>query len=476
MAAISTPTPWQERVLAYNENTNLAIFGGRGAGRTTGALFAAMRHCEKHGQGAHVLFIRQMLRSLREVEDNLHLMLSAQYGSKLRVNRQDHIFTFPDGATIEFSPINDVEDMAKLQGRSFSLVIADEYGNFSPQQMKFVDQLRANLRAGTIPCRFILLANPGGRGHQSIKERWVDRMVPHAVGLLDDKMLWTWIPANYQNNPHNPENYAASLFASAGRDKELFKAWTEGAWNIARGAMFADVIDEEAHKVSYAEMMSIIQETGAPLARLRQGVHSFLAGDWGQSAPAVCFAAARMLKPMGRFPRGSLLLLDEVTSSDPDDRSVGMNWSIGRFAEAIGEMCERTGVYRVGCMDDQKGLQPDDTLIKGINAYNFTFTRPKKNRRSGWASLRELLFNAKEKNGKPGFYATEKCEGFWETVPLMPRDPKNPEDVDTRAIDHWGDAGRYAATYELQIANMNSTGETAKRYPQAAGPNAPTIY
>jgi hypothetical protein len=369
MAFIDTPTPWQAKLLATPEWLNLAIFGGRGAGRTTGALFSAMRHCEMHGQGAHVLFIRQMLRSLREVEDSLHLMLAAQYGSGLRVNRQDHIFIFPNGATIEFSPINDTEDMAKLQGRSFSMVVADEYGNFSPQQMRFVDQLRANLRAGKIPCRFVLLANPGGRGHQAIKERFINHMVAHKLTLLDDQQYWMWLPANYTDNPHNPANYKQSLFASSGKDLELFRAWTEGAWNIARGAMFADCIDEEIHKAAYDKVMEVLGQPGTYVPeqspqKLLPGVHGFLAGDWGQSAPAVAFACTRVLRPIGPFPRNSLILLDEVSSSDPDDRSVGMNWSIGRFAEAMGEMAERTGVQRSGIIDDQKGLQPDDTLIK----------------------------------------------------------------------------------------------------------------
>jgi phage terminase large subunit-like protein len=131
----------------YPDDINLALFGGRGAGRTTGALFCAAAHVEMYGPRAHVLFIRQTLRSLREVEDNFQQILTVAFHG-LKFNRQDHEFRFPNGATAEFAPINDTEDMAKLQGRSFSLIIADEYGNFSPQQMRFVDQLRANLRAG----------------------------------------------------------------------------------------------------------------------------------------------------------------------------------------------------------------------------------------------------------------------------------------------------------------------------------------
>lgn len=478
MAIIETPTSWQERVIKYPEEINLAIFGGRGAGRTTGALFMAIKHCEVHGHGAHVIFIRQMLRSLREVEDNVHMMLAAQYGGALKVNRQDHIFLLPGGGTIEFSPINDTEDMAKLQGRSFTLVIADEYGNFSPQQMRFVDQLRANLRGGKIPTRFVLLANPGGRGHQQIKERFIDRMRPAFPGVLDDGLEWAWIPANYKQNPHNPENYEASLEASALGDRELLRAWKDGAWNIARGAMFADVIDEEFHKLRRDDILRCCLDdtNGHAVEGPRRykwralGIHSHLAGDWGQSAPAVAFACLRMLRPWRMFPRGSLILLDEVSSSHPDDRAHGMNWPIGRFAEEMTEMCERNSVHKGGVLDDAKGLQPEDTLIKQMGAYGFAFERPRKNRTSGWAAMRELLFNAHKRNGKPGLWVSDRCAGWWDTVPLVPRDAVKMEDVDTKSVDHWADGTRYAAVYEIGEARVNNARETAKRYPTAAGP------
>ncbi|WP_197513265.1 hypothetical protein [Acidihalobacter aeolianus] len=36
-----------------------------------------------------------------------------------------------------------------------------------------------------------------------------------------------------------------------------------------------------------------------------------------------------------------------------------------------------------------------------------------------------------------------RCTGWLRTVPSLPRDPRNPEDVDTKAVDHWLDATSY---------------------------------
>lgn len=498
------PNPWQVKVLDIPHQINLGIFGGRGAGRTTCALLMSLIHADKYGHGARVLFIRQTLRSLREVEDNFQMMLSGIYGSGLRVNRQDHIFILPNGATIEFSPLNDVEDMAKLQGRSFTLVVADEYGNFSPQQMKFVDQLRANLRSGAaaesgsnIPTRFVLLANPGGRGHSSIKTRFIDRIQPWMPSVIESDSEngipgteWVLCPATWRDNPKLPASYESDLFGAALKDKELFRAWSQGEWNIARGAMFADCIDEEVHLI-HAQDLPWAKENvknGGETWQRDPTVYGFVACDWGQSSPSVAFACWKLLAPKnipdilgptgqvirpGRsFPRGSLILADEVTSADPDDWSVGRNWSVGKLADAMGDMCDRVGVYKIGCIDDARGLGPDDTLIKGMNHQGFSFKRPAKNRRSGWAAMREMLVNAREKNGKPGMWVADRCTGWWETVPLMPRDPLNMEDVDTKSTDHWGDTNRYAATYEVDMVTVNSTRTTLFKY-GIGGPGIP---
>jgi hypothetical protein len=356
------------------------------------------------------------------------------------------------------------------------MIVADEYGNFSPQQMKFVDALRANLRAGvSIPTRMVLLANPGGRGHASIKKRFVDNMFPGRVTEMDDKTKWVLLPANYTRNPHNPTSYADDLFASSGKDKELYRAWAEGAWNIARGAMFADCIEDLIHKFR-VESLPLPNGATEFSVRANPSLFGFVAADWGQSAPSVAYAAARVLRPWGMFPRGSLLLLDEVSSADPDDLGHGRNWSLGRFGDAMGDMCDRVGVYRRGCIDDARGLTAEDTLIKGLaeSPFDFALERPVKNRRSGWAMMRELLVNAMEAKGRPGMWVSNRCGNWWQTVPVLARDNNDPEDVDTKSIDHAADASRYAATYEVREGRFNNPQTTLKRF-GIGGPGVPGL-
>ena len=141
------------------------------------------------------------------------------------------------------------------------------------------------------------------------------------------------------------------------------------------------------------------------------------------------------------------ILLDEVHTASPDDPNQGLGWPPGMLAEAIIEMGERWGVKSIrGVGDDAYGI--DDSLLEVFRRdYHIYLNKPAKQRVSGWQKMRELLHNAKDRNGKPGLYVNARCRYWWETVPFLPRDPLRPEDVDTKAADHAADACRYGCTH-----------------------------
>jgi len=84
----------------------------------------------------------------------------------------------------------------------------------------------------------------------------------------------------------------------------------------------------------------------------------------------------------------------------------------------------------------------EDTFIfnefgrEGVTFYPAT----KADRVSGWEVLRRLMQDAG--TDKDGFYASRACEYFWQTVPYLGRDPRKPNDCDSRGPDHA--AVRYA--------------------------------
>ena len=68
------------------------------------------------------------------------------------------------------------------------------------------------------------------------------------------------------------------------------------------------------------------------------------------------------------------------------------------------------------------------------------------NDRLGGASTIDQLLTPTDLGGQkmPRLYIYSTCRNLIRTLPALPRDDKNPEDVDTKAEDHAYDALRYA--------------------------------
>jgi hypothetical protein len=66
-------------------------------------------------------------------------------------------------------------------------------------------------------------------------------------------------------------------------------------------------------------------------------------------------------------------------------------------------------------------------------------------RKNGWEKMRKMLKAALTySHDEPHLYAFDTCvHGFIRTVPVLPRDEKDRDDVDTKAEDHVGDESRY---------------------------------
>ena len=63
-------------------------------------------------------------------------------------------------------------------------------------------------------------------------------------------------------------------------------------------------------------------------------------------------------------------------------------------------------------------------------------------RQNGWELMRIRFKNVITMDG-PGLYVFSTCRQFIRTVPVLPRDERDMDDVDTAAEDHIGDEARY---------------------------------
>src|SRR5262249_49593234 len=128
------------------------------------------------------------------------------------------------------------------------------------------------------------------------------------------------------------------------------RAWVEGDWAVARGAYFASVLEESRNAVgpftevprSYGERWKV-----------------WLAHDFGSSAPSVTLLMTESPGGAGGkigerfYPRGSVIVLDELAAYRRDNLNMGLGWTPAITAEAIrSELCKKWNVAPSGCADD----------------------------------------------------------------------------------------------------------------------------
>jgi hypothetical protein len=428
---------FQQRVLEAPEELDLFLGGGRGGGKSYALALLALRHCEQYGERARVLYLRKTYAGLRDFELVTRELFGLIYGTDARYNATEHIWRMPSGGYLELGQLESHTDYAKYQGRSFTLLLIDEAGQYA--QPDLLDLMRSNLRgAKDIPIRVVLAANPGGPGHHWIAKRYVFQAGPWKPFLeAKSKRTWLYAPSTFEGNVFiDREQYRDQLESACPTDPELLRAWLTGDWAVNRGAYFASVLDEARNAVD-------------PWEAMPEEWDYWLAHDFGSAAPSVTYIMA--LSPgdyhEGRFyPRGSVVLIDELAAVRRDNLNQGLGWTAATTAEAIKELCERWCIKPRGVADDAcfaKSGYSSGSIAEEFARHGVYFIPAKKaDRITGWNYMRRMLQDA-GKPDVPGLYVSRGCSYFWATVPYLARDQKRVEDLDSTGPDHGADACRY---------------------------------
>lgn len=455
-------SPFQQRVCTIPEQFNLFLGGGRGGAKSHGLAFLALRHAAQYGERARILYIRRSYKGLSDYEEITRELFGRIYGKAARFNQNEGVWRVPGGGYFELNQLDGIQDYAKFQGRSFSLLLIDEAGQYATPEL--LDKLRSNMRGPKgMPIRVCLAANPGDAGHQWLAKRYVFRAAPWMpFAEPGTGAMFVSAPSSYLDNPFiDATIYEAQLRASCAADPELLRAWLSGDWSISRGAFFGAVLDESTNAIDPWDPASLTglrrprrtyAGNGIYLQRSGDEWTPFLSHDFGISAPSATglfVESPGATGPDGRwYARGSIILLDERVTAVPGQPSIGLGWPVPKIAEGIREMCAEWSVKPKGVADDaifsRLGVSASASIASEFRKAGVHFQPAHKaDRVAGWEILRRLMSDA-GKPDVPGFYAARNCSYFWETVPTLPRDPCKQNDLDTRAVDHSADMVRYA--------------------------------
>ena len=432
---------FQNQLLSIPETFDVFCGGGRGGGKSYGLAYLALRHAEQYAERARILYLRKTYKGLADYELVTRELFGMVYGTAARFNSAEHTWRFPNGGYLELGQLETAADYQKYQGRSFSLLLVDEAGQYSDPSL--LDMMRSNLRGSKdIPIRMIVAANPGGPGHAWIAKRYVFQSAPWVpFAETKSKRQWVYAPSTFAGNDAiDREQYRDQLESSCPDDPELLRAWVDGDWTVVRGAYFASVLDESRNAVAPWEALPDKDD----------GWEFYLAHDFGSAAPSVTYLFARSpgTEHEGKFyPRGSLIIVDELATNRRDNLNVGLGYTAAVLAEIIRrDLCGKWDVPAYGVADDaifartgaSAGSIADEFRHGGV----YFQPAQKADRVSGWNKMRRLLADA-GKPDKPGLYISRACSYWWNTLPYLARDERRAEDLDSSGPDHAADCVRY---------------------------------
>lgn len=467
-------SPFQQRACAVPEEWSIALTGGRGGGKSWAMAILILRHIVRYGDRARVLFVRQTHQGCEDFVLILRELFMKIWGPGVRYNANDGIWRgFPGGGYVEINQLSSYAEYGKFQGRSYTMICADEIGQFATEEL--INLLRSNLRGPVeIAKRMVVASNPAGIGHSWVYRRFVLRATPwHPYELVGE--TWVTCPSTFEGNIFiDRDKYMRDLTAACSHDKELARAFISGDWDVVRGgAFFAGCLDEKrvmfpAWKLQDRESVRRFLKPkaypcGDDISLAEPDLEPWrfwLAMDWGFAAPCIVYLCGRSPGQTieGRFyPRGSILLLDEVSTARPDQLHNGSEMPVADVAILIKRMCARFGVEPYGVADDAVGIRNQDgvSVADSFSDNGIQIREAGKGSRvGGWQHMRELLNDAGKVDRK-GLYVADSCRYFWATVPFLSRSMRNPEDCDG-ALDHGADAARYGCIQKSNLVTNRS--------------------
>lgn len=446
---IITPTPKQ--LLLITAPVEEVFFGGaRGGGKTEGMLMTILKHMLDYGPRAKCLFLRA---SYPELEDVIKRVREhyARAGRWNTVPKELHV----NGGFCRFRYLDSLEDADNYQGHEYTLIAADEAANF--RSFDALMRLKACLRSPDgVPCRMIVSANPKGRQHNRIKQRYITGHEPLIPFHGDDGSDRVYIPSKLSDNPfllQNDPTYERRL-ASVG-NPALVKAWLEGDWSDDTAGGCIDDI--------YTELVHVLPPFAIPKEWIIS--RSF---DHGVSKPSACLWTAEATTdhyttPQGETRyclKGDLFIVDELytCTGEPD---TGTRESVQTIANKIKAIDGRWGKITHAIADSaiftkMGSLSVGDEFAKeGV-----TWSPCKKgpgSRQAGLEAARGRFIGSLTREA-PGLFLFDSCRHCRRTFPLLQRDPVTPETPDTTGEDHLWDA----MVYRLALGNASKHTITSK--------------
>jgi hypothetical protein len=457
--------------------------GPRGPGKSLALCLCHLMHVGMGwGAGWRGILIRQTMGAHTELKNLLEQVITTvwPHNSNFHVNNNEwrwgpHPNGAPGGEYLKLAFLDGPTDYKHYVGNSWPVILFDELTLFA-DDTAYRAMLATNRSTVTnIPLIVRSTANPGGPGHNWVRQRFNPPAEPregYKIGpriALPDSLSRRAVCSVLRKNQRLMRvapTYENALRESATGAGQL-ESWLYGSWNIAAGGLF------EAAFYDAAEHFII-----DPLnpQKISGNCKIITAMDYGEDAPfAYLWAYVSEGEEIDgrRFRRGDVIIFAELYGCVPGKPNTGVRWTVDQIKDAIIERememflryrdYNNRWIYRVssGIGDDMMfnadpnaysiaGHLRKPVMIQGMGQRGVHLRESIKgagSRIAGWAQIRGLLMatvpgeSGYRKN--PGLFITRDCVDLLRTLRELPRDPKKPEDSPRAAEDHLPDCCRY---------------------------------
>jgi PBSX family phage terminase large subunit len=436
------PFPGPQMEFLASDEEEVLFSGGRGSGKTTCLMVDPLRYCTN--KKFRALIVRRTMPELRSlISEAKDLYFQAFPGVKWK--EQEKMFVFPSGATIEFGYCDNVDDVERYRGQQYTWLGIDELTQFPTPEV--YNKFKGSLRTTDASLKIYVRAttNPTGKGRWWVREYFVDCAPPGKTFALEydtpiGKLRTTrkWFNSTVMDNPAIIKNNPQYLATLASMPDALRKQWLEGSWDAIDGMAFPD----------FSTSVHVIPPFKVPHSWLK-----FRGCDWGYSSRAACvwlasdhdnnlyvyreFGANGAVKA-NAFPQQARLTADAFAKAVVE-REVGDNVKYG-------VMDASTWAHR----GDSGPSIAEEMILNGC------LWRPSDrsagSRKAAVMKMHQYL-KVDEFTGKPKIFIFDTCKELIKCLSSLPLDPNDPEDVDTKADDHFWDALMYALMSRPNLAS-----------------------
>lgn len=397
--------------------------GARGGGKSYSLLVDPLRYCNK--ADARALILRRTMPELRDLINHSHRLYDKAFpGAKWR--EQEKEWRFPSGARIEFGYAETPQDALRYQGQAYTWIGVDELPQFPTPEVWTL--LKGSLRSvdPTIPTFMRATGNPGNIGSIWVKEMFIDPAPAGVAFHVDidpgnpnsEKISRKFIQAKLKDNPYLTQTSEYKNMLLSLHDIKR-KQWLDGDWSAFEGAAFSE-FDPQVHVIEPFDIPS--------------NWPKFRACDWGFSSPfCVLWIACDY---------------DNILYVYREFYGKGLTADI--FAQRVKDL-EFGEQVQYGVMDSSVWSRRGDIgppvpeIMRNHGCVWRPSDRSPGSRHSNKMEVHRRLRVFKDENGNSTakLKIFKNCRNLIRTLPMLPLDDNDLEDVNTRAEDHAYDALRY---------------------------------